>query len=311
MIIRNLSKQYRVIREWESDGEIAQYICREEEEQKDCRIARQDLKSVSGDEIRFFMDQIHSQSFTDFLDFFTDAKNLYLVMVHNTGESLSKKLEESCSLKERMEIGKNLLEQMVLLDLPDYFFQAAMDSKLIVVSRSLEVRLEYDLKNLDCFRECTFLQGTEGLADIFRELYREELEIKAFPPMETMIYDLRDGKFQNLLEIYGRFQGIYREWADRKREQLKPESFAFRMWEKIKRAGGFLKNLAAAGILVLAVVYLVLSIRQVGKEPGTADNYYSIGTLKIQESSGPQASAGDQIRDMGEKHHEIWEFIRF
>ena len=91
------------------------------------------------------------------------------------------------------------------------------------------------------------------------------------------------------MEIYGRFQEICREWADRKQEQLRPESFSFRLWERIKQAGRWLKGLAAAGILALAFFYLVISIMEMRKEPGYADNYDHIGTLKIQRPSDAQA----------------------
>lgn len=300
MVIRNLEKQYRVIREWEGQAQdgIIQYICREEKEQRDCRLARQELKSVSGDQIRFFMDQIHSEAFTDFLDFFTDSNYLYLVMAHPEGESLAGKLEESCSLKERMEIGKNLLENMILLNLPEYFFQSAMDLRLITVSRSLEVRLGYDLSGLERFREYGFEKGARKLAAVLSALFKEELDIRAFPPMETLIYDLGDNRFESLLEIYGRFQELYREWADRKEEQLRPESFSFRLWERIKQAGRLLKRLAAAGVLGLALLYLAVSVMEARKEPGYADNYDSIGTLEIQRPSDPQAEV--QAEALGE-----------
>lgn len=290
MVIRNLSKQYRIIREWGTSGEITQYICREEEEQKDCRIAVQNLGQVSNNEIRFLMEQVNNCRFQDFIDFFTDSENLYVVMAHAGEESLKAKLAEECSFRERMEIGKNLLEHILLSDIPDYFFQASMDTELIYVSPSLEIGLCYDLSYLDEFESAGFQKGAFKLGRILWELYREELSIRAFGPMEGLIYDLENSGFSSVLEVYERFQEIYREWAGKKREQMEPESFPFRMWKRIKQAGKFLKTAAAVGIMALAVVYLGLSIRQFLKEPQNADNYSVIGTLKI----GSQENMADR-----------------
>lgn len=282
MVIHNLSKQYRVIREWVGEGETLQYICREETEQKDYRIAKQDLKRVSGNEIRFFMEQLHNEGFRDFIDYFTDAQNLYLVMAHPAGESLASKMQESCSLKERLEIGRNLLEHIVLFNLPPFFFKAAMNSELIMVSRSLEIGLGYDLSHLGEFEESDFHEACVMLGQILSELYKEELSIRAFPPMEVFIYDLKDNGFATVLEIYERFQSIYEEWADKKKEELKPESFAFRFWAFVKKIGNLLKKLFTLAILLAAVAYLVFSVREAIRMPDKHDNYSVIGTLKIQ-----------------------------
>lgn len=294
MVIRNISKQYRVIREWGGPGEITQYICREEEEERDCRIAVQDLERVTNNEVRFLMEQVNNQRFRDFIDFFTDAKNLYVVTAYSGEESLEKKLQENCSFRERMEIGKNLLEYILLSDVPDYFFQASMGMETITVSRSLEIGLCYDLSYLDEFESASFQKGAFKLGRVLWEIYREELSVRAFGPMEGLIYDLENSAFSTVLEVYERFQEIYREWAEKKKEQMEPESFPFRVWKLIKRAGKLLKTAAAVGILALAMIYLGLSIREFLMEPGQADNYSAIGTLKIQ--SREDGAAREMVR---------------
>lgn len=300
MVIHNFSKQYRVIREWEGEGAILQYVCREETEQKDYRIARQELKRVSGNEIRFFMEQLHNESFKDFIDYFTDAQSLYLVMAHPAGESLTEKMQESCSLKERMEIGKNLLEHIVLFNLPAFFFKAAMNPELIMVSRALEISLGYDLSYLGEFEENTFSEACILLGQIFGELYKAEISIRAFSPMEVFIQDLKDKKFATVLEIYKRFQGIYEEWADKKVEELKPDSFAFRFWGWVKKLGRFLKKLVAVAILLIAVVYLAFSIREAMRMPDQYNNYSMIGTLKIQDNTQDESLPSAETGSVGE-----------
>lgn len=299
MVIRNLSKQYRVIREWKRSDDIVQYTCREEEEQRDCSVAVQSLKQISGEEVRFLMAQVNNSQFQDFIDFFTDAQNLYVVTSWSREKNLKEKLEESCSLKERMEIGKNLLEYMVLFDIPSYFVSRAMEMELVTVSASLEIRLNYDLSDLPDFGQTDFQKAAEKLGDILGQLYEEELSIRAFPPMETCIYDMKNGGFSSILEIYGRFQGIYREWADKKKEQLEPESLPFRLWKKIKAAGNLGKKAAALAIVLLAIAYLAVSIQQLFKEPGTAVNYSQIGTLKIQNGNLPAEGGQDMEVESG------------
>lgn len=300
MVIRNLSKQYRVIREWAGEGEIRQYICREENDQKDYCITRQDLKRVSGSEIRFFMEQLQNESFLDFIDYFTDAESLYLVMAHPVGIPLTKKLQEFNNLKERMEIGKNLLEHMVLLNLPPFFFKAAMNPELITVSPSLEIGLGYDLSCLGVLEEDSFNEGCILLGKILGELYKEELSIRAFPPMDAFIYDLEDRKFSCILEVYQRFQGIYGEWVDKKTEELKPESLAFRLWARMKKLGNFLRKLTFVAILILAAAYTVFSFVAAFRVPASSDTYSTIGTLRIQGAVKDEILPSAEAESMGE-----------
>lgn len=285
MMIRNLSKKYLVIQELECTQTVSQYLCRmmDQEDSRMYRAARQEILRVGADEIRFLMEQVKNENFTDFVDFFTDGDSLYVLMQYGAGISLREKLiTEECSLGERLEIGKNLLERLLLLDLPPFFLNAAMTEDQVRVEKNGDVGLDYNLVEIDRFSTYGFSQGAEGIGRVFMTLYGEELRLKAIPELETMVYGLLHGEKDSLMDIYQGFLPIYRTWKRRRDGELEPKNFLFRLWDMVKAAGRLLKKLVMPAICLLAVAYLVLSVRNFFAPPGVKAQFTSIGTVQIE-----------------------------
>ena len=112
MIIRNLTKKYMVIRELLSDDEVREYICYElgtPESTQYCAVC-QNLSDVNNKEIRFLMEQLNNEKFSDLTDFFISNNCLYILFKYNTANDLKNKImSEKCDLSERLEIVKNIL----------------------------------------------------------------------------------------------------------------------------------------------------------------------------------------------------------
>ncbi len=284
MVIRNLEEQYIIIRKCREEGE--QYLCREESGRKsgERRIIRIPLKQVRPSLIAYVSEQLKKDNFADFGDYFTDDQYLYVMMIIGQGIPLSMKLaEERCSLRERFKIGEGILTDLILQDVPDFFFEAAMDPELIRVSRSMDVFFDYDLSRLPCFEEGDFQKGARKLGGVFRLIFENELKLRALPELERLIYEMEHEGFSSYLDIHKAFIPIAEEWSAKEETDLKPGKWSFRLWEKIKMLGRMLKKLALAAILLLALAYLALSIREYVKAPEIQRQYEQIGDLKIQE----------------------------
>ena len=71
--------------------------------------------------------------------------------------------------------------------------------------------------------------------------------------------------------------------------KIRPKSFGFRLWEKIKKLVRGLKYLLLALVIGALVGYLVYTIRYPSKKAEEAMNYKAIGTLTIGETVGQDA----------------------
>lgn len=311
MIIRNLEKNYAVIRACEGAGDTEQYLCQDAEgkEKLEYKIARIPLDKVEGRLVFFLAAQLKRDDFLDLADYFTDDGYLYAVMRLGLGIPVNQKLaEENCSLAERFRIAERIITSLVLLNPHPYFFQAAMDAERIRVSSTGDVYFDYDLSELQAYSRVVFADGMKGLAKVLKVLFARELELLALPGIARLIYDLEQGEFREFLEIHERFLPVYEEWLGKTDEDLQPETWSFRLWERCKKLFGLAKKLVYVGILLLALAYLVISVRAFRQEPGVRQNFQKVGTLEIrgaEETTGAEETSGaEKTAEENTEHKE-------
>lgn len=298
MVIRNLEKQFIVIGKQPGEGEAEQFLCRldGEREGAEYRIVRLPLSRAGAELVSWLQEQKNRESFSDFSDYFSDQDFLYIVMRLGDGIRLEEKLRrERCSLAERLKIAEQLVTGMILKEEPPFFFSAAMDSRLIRVTPAMEVGFDYDLSGIEDYREADFALGQRRLGQVLGQLFEKELKLSALPDMERLIYGLGHGQYGGLLDIYRELAPIVKEWSAKEETALKPQSLAFRLWERLKSLARLGKKLAMAGLLALALGYLILSVYSFFKEPGIKDNFNQIGSLTITpaETTGAAESRAD------------------
>lgn len=296
MMIQNLERNYVIVQSCPGTGTASQFLCREDKSGQwlEYKIGRIPLTEVSGNLIRFLMEQIHKESFSDFEDYFTDDSFLYVVMRLGEGKSLEAKLtEEACSLQERLETGKKILERLVLLDGDPYFFKAAMEAGRIRVSKSLEISFDYDISDISFYQKADFSQGSSKLSEVFEVLFSKERKQRSMEELDRLCYDLSHGKWTDYLAIHREYLNLYEKWMGKEEPDLIPQTWGFRLWEAVKKGLRGLKKAALAGILILAALYLYLSIEEFLKPLDRADNYKRIGTLEIVNSQESREEPSD------------------
>lgn len=285
MRIRILDKSYQVLYTPEGDHRgIRQHVCRDVEDVsgREYRAVRIPSELVTGELVRYLMDQVHNKSFREFVNYGTDAKYLTVLMDCGTGTPLKQLLsQEKMTLRERLEIGEKLLEHLLLADFPTYFLCATMEPGRVKVSSAMDFGFDFDLSGLPEFNKADFSMACGQIADTLSPLFEPELRRRAFPDMESFLYGLRHGEWETLLSVYQKFLGICREWRDKDEERLESRSIAFVVWEKIKGLGRFLKACGKVAVVLLAVAYLALSLHQLVKPDPVQQVYGRIGELEV------------------------------
>lgn len=285
MRIQILDKSYQVLYTGEEEERgIRQYVCRDVEDVsgREYRAVRIPSELVTGELIRYLMEQVHNKSFREFVNYGTDAAYLTVLMDCKKGTSLAKLLSwERMTLRERLEIGEKLLEHLLLADFPTYFLCAALEPERVKVNSAMDFGFDFDLSGLVDFDKADFSMACKKLADTLSPLFEPELKRRAFPDMEGFLYGLRHGEGESLLSVYQRFLSICREWRDKDEDRLESRSMAFVVWEKMKGLGRFLRGCGKVALVLLAAAYLVLSLRQLAKPDAVWQVYSRIGELEV------------------------------
>ena len=284
MMIQTIGKKYMVTQYSYADSHFMRYKCREEGKKEMYSMTCIKDKTWIRRVTKFLMDQMENPNFTDYVSCFFSEECLYVLMKYRAGISLRETLLKAhCGLEGRMAIGKNILEKILLLKMPDYFLQDCLWADRIILSTALEVEFQYELANLPEYESYDFCHVQARLAGIFEELFMPEIQKRVLPDASRFCDALYGGEYADMLEVYQAYQELCRNINEIPPEELKiPRTPSFQIWEKIRRQFGTLKKVCALFLLIAALAFLVYTVSQSGQSGGEKRIFTSIGTLKIQ-----------------------------
>lgn len=283
MIIQNRNHTYVAVQKLDSAG-LEQYLCRRMENGRSagCRIAVLD-KRWAPDLVAYLESQSQDERFQDLEEYFTDDKSLYIVTSAKERPSLEEKLTaQTCSLSERLSIGQNLLERLLLQGYDDFLCCSVLSAGQIGVNDGLEISFQYDMEGITEHGQYHFVHTQAKLLEVLGFLFREEERQESLPELQEITGFLRQGKFTSLMEIYSHFLPVAARWIGRDEKELIPANFWFRMWERVNGMGKALLWLGKAALIVAAALYLALSVADFVCLPEQARIFSEIGTLTIQ-----------------------------
>ena len=238
MIIRSLNRSYEVLGRLSSSGKISEFLCFEQNEKEVCLLVRM-VGSVRAKRFLLFLEEkIEETIFPDYKEYFQTEKAFYAVFSYSQERSLTDKLRaEDCTVQERIEIVRRLLEQMLLRSPHPYFMISALRPDLITVSDSLNVSWNYELDEEKSFDSYTMEEVCRHLISIIDFLLKEEIKGKQYPLLQDYLAALSDGKMNGYLELYREFMPVY-DGIRRGEKAILPPSGLKRLWEKCKRIVG-------------------------------------------------------------------------
>lgn len=287
MNIQILDKTYLVIEAvGDTSGGLEQYICRQDGDAngREYRAVRVPAGQVTAELICYLMEQVRRESFHEFVTYTTEYDFVTVLMDCGKGRTLLEELSgPGLSLRERLELARGLVSHLVLADFPPYFIHAAMDIRRIRVSAAMDFSFAFELQDILSFASVDASMAFMQLGTVLAALFEKEQKQRSFPDMERLIYRLRHGEFETLLAVYENLEQIYQEWSEKDEDTLENRSLAFVLWEKIKGIGRWLRTMVKAGILLLALGYLILSVYQFVQPEPVGQAYEKIGNLEIRE----------------------------
>ncbi|MDE7298714.1 MAG: hypothetical protein K2N94_07775 [Lachnospiraceae bacterium] len=154
MIISTLERDYRVIHRGRETENFEVLLCRTGQETggADCTL----LRFFDREEIRRILEQNLlrrgiTESFTDYRESFIWHGDLVMVFRRREGTTLGHYLRTECPPPgRRLEIGRRLLERLLLMNMPDYLLAGILNEKCILVTEGGEVAIRYEPDEIHC-----------------------------------------------------------------------------------------------------------------------------------------------------------------
>lgn len=285
MMIQTLGKSYEVLQYEHSDSNMERFLCREETSNERCTIVQVRNKMWIMKAMEFLMIQLENHHFTDFMSCFAGEESLYIVMAYAEGISLAEKLQnEDCLLEERLVMGKNILQKILIQDMPDYFLQECLSGENVILTPGLEVGFRYRLSGISGYDKVKYVHVLKGLGRLFELLFSREIKQKMIPPLNQFYHSMATGKYKDMLEIYRAYTEMWKMVQNMPSEDIQmPKTWLFSLWDKVRKVFVPLKKILAFLLMLCAVLFLIYTVRRQMQEDGEKRIFEYIGTLEIQD----------------------------
>ncbi len=286
MIIRVLDQNYFVQQTIPSGKGLVQYVCTNvsENDGRIYRIVRIPVQDVKPELVKYLADIYKEGLFHQLVQYGNEKDHFHVVM--DCGPSKARPLKDRLqqdviSLAERLSMGENFLEYLIVSSVPVWFAESSMDTDHVVFTDALECALVFELEHLEDFADAGERSMQAKLKNVLAELFAKELDKSKIPEMAAFLQKVSQGEYSGMLSIYQEYQKIAKALAGVDEATLEPKSFLWRMWDKIKSLARYAEKLLGFVVFIIAIAYLVWSIYGLMQPTKARDIYPAIGDEKI------------------------------
>jgi len=284
MIIRTPEKSFAVVQVLRSEQDEEISVCRELDGGALSTLARFRSPELKRELLPMLAREQSNPAFEDFLGLFTQNGDLCARFRFTQAPTLRARLDRGdLTFRERLEIGSGVLMRMTLLNMPAPLQYEALQERNVTVDDALRVRFNYVLGSMTaCFnRNMGFI--CLQVQELLQSLFAPELAAESVPELLPLLDELEQTVYPDYLSIYRRYDGIRKELELRAASaSAQPRTWLFRMWDRVKALGRFVRPIAAGLVLIAAFCYLLYSLQAPTALKGTPVTFTSIGTVEIQ-----------------------------
>lgn len=259
MMFKSRDFSYEVIQKLDRDGDIRYWQCRCLEDQT-CYFLVQLDTGIGQIAIPRIAELNDNPAFTDLKEYFIDEESMVLVFSYPRGMHLQSWLtnEDPPDLMKRYEVGRQIFERLILLQLPLWLAGEVLDAARLYPQQE-PVGMVYFLDTITSAEPDYYGLVQDKAATLLQMLFAAELESGLYPEFAALCGKLADHAFAGpeLMEIYRPYLELLpvcsqeRTAAGDDKEPLK---------ERLKRWG--IRGLTIAkilmGVAVLAAVVIMI-----------------------------------------------------
>lgn len=286
MIISSLEHSYTVIYHSGEEADFERFICKRENTDAVYTLLRIHRK----EDIRYLLErnllrQEINGSFVDYKEGFLWKDTLILVFLRREGCPLHQYLaEEAIVLSRRLELGKRILERLLLLNMPEYLLAAILNPDCILVTGEEEIVIRYEPEQLFILAEGGSNQLLERFYRIFFLLFQKEEQERVCPEIDVFLEQIRREPFRDVFLIYQIYDHMLEQLQGHGNiDQLRPDTCISRLRQL---AAGVVKTgrrLTGPVLLVIGMAVLIYLICHPQQEETELYRFERIGTLEIDQ----------------------------
>lgn len=284
MVIKALDKEFEVIHVIDKSSAYRILQCYDTEERQAYTI----LHFRENEKIKQLLPVFYLLSENglceDYRGCFSSEEGLFCVFCKRKGIPLDVWLEEEPSLDQRIQIGKKLLEKMILWKMPDFMLCQLTDRKKILV-REEEVEFDYDW-DFELTEPYNMAVINQRMKILLECLFHTEISHSVSPALMKLIKELEQNMPEDFFAIYEAYSNLYEDMAEDVDHYISK-------FEKAKiRVQFFMQKVIEIGKVMICVlayvvaVYLFVSgIKEQEKKREDVEKvlYERIGTLEIRQ----------------------------
>lgn len=282
MKIETYDKVYKVVQNVSSDGEKDTYVCKNQENQMLYTIIQIKKKNITNQIIEFICEQKNNKKFSDFVEHFVYEEHLHIVFSHEEGVSLQKYLNEKCTLEERLEIGKKILEKLVLYQLHPYFQCECLKKENIFITKAMDVSFRYTLDKVEKYSAYSEQKAKVYFYQCMKFLFEKELKDNVIKPMQDFLKMVEKEETLDYLALYKTYCKVIEQVKKIPKEEMRtPKGKLYFLWEKIKSMRKVIKRSILVIVFICVFAFMVYSIIKSFKTKGYEKHFETIGTVEI------------------------------
>lgn len=287
MVIRSLEQEYSVLYRNRTEQNFEILICK----------GRGDLpytllRFYQNEDIHWLLEQNLLKkeitgNFEDYKGSFLWQDNLIMVFLRREGISLSQWLKaDRRSLSQRLEVGKRLLERLLLLNMPEYLLVSILNETCILVTEASQVVIRYEpVEAISKDQKPEKELGTL-FYQIFLRLFQKEAAGQTEHEIPVFLKQMQKEPYQDIFHIYqcyDRLQDGLTGKADRDQPPLLWKERLILLGERIKQIG---EPLLVPVLLAVGMAVLIYGICCPAAEEKEEFRFERIGTLEIPMEGG-------------------------
>ncbi len=296
MVIRVLDQNYYVLQTVPSETGLLQYVCRDvmQDDGHIYRIVMIPLEETDPRLVRWLSIIYRNNMFRELVQYANEKDRLQVVI--DCGSASAVPLEEllsreRLSLRERLNMGEKVLERLILSDVPVFFAMNALDPEHVRFTEAMECAFTFELEDLKKFDSADVEKEMHGLRSVLRKLFSEELNDHKIPELKQLLDRIVQMEFSEVMEVYLAYLPIVEKYAGQDEGKLENKSLPFRIWEFIKALWKGIRKMFFLLVILFALVYLILSIRNFMAPTEQRDVYKAIGDLEIISGTAAETEA--------------------
>ena len=283
MVIRALNEDFDVIHIKQISEEYAVLQCRIFGKQEDYTVLHFKKAETVKRLLPLFYSLQENIEFEDFKGCFSREEELYIVFRKRQGISLAEQLAgKTLSLEQRIRIGMQILEKLLLWRLPDFIICQLLDvTRILIRDNNVEFAYDWDVSMEE---NPSMAMVNQRMAELLMALFQEEAEHAISSRLMKLLDDLQQDVPADFFAIYEAYSGLYDVMPEEARKYVSGfQKLKNNLSVLVKRGESLMKIVLFLAVYFAAVFLLVQEIKQqdVPEEKTEGIIYETIGTLRI------------------------------